>query len=139
MTEEKQQDSIPGQAGDTPDVEVKNKGGRPKRSHYQQPVQDIINVTAPAAALILKQHIERRRGYKTLALSLQRACEYVIDHAIGKSRQKVEHSGGIMTYGQLAKSAEALDTKPRPILADVEEIANRYSQQPAGSDKDEKP
>ena len=90
------------------------------------PVQEILNITAPAAARILQYHVERRRGYKFLLASLQRACEFVIDHAIGKARQKVEHSGGVMTYGELAKSADNLDSKPRPILAEVLEIANKY-------------
>jgi len=109
----------------------KNKGGRPPKSHYEQPVNAILAGAAPAAALILKQHIDRTKGYKKLTYSLQRACEYVIDHAIGKARQKVEHSGGIMTYGELAKSADKLKDKPRKVLADALSVAQKYQDKTA--------
>ena len=49
-------------------------------------------------------------------------------------RQKVEHSGGILTYAELVKSADDLDKNPRPILAEVEEIANKYRNQPTEND-----
>ena len=102
-----------------------NKGGRPPRKPFTQSVQQIIDDAAPFAADLLRQHVERRRGHHQMQLSLQRACEYIIDHAIGKARQKIEHSGGILTYAQLAKSAEGLDTKPREILANTEELSSK--------------
>ena len=89
-------------------------------------IQTSMDVTAAKAMAILKAHVEyRRKSYRHISTDLQRACEYVIDHAIGKARQKIEHSGGILTYGSLAKEAEKLALKPRDILADVEEIAGR--------------
>ena len=94
-------------------------------------VQTILDGSAIEAAGILDQHIFRRKGYKTLKGSLQRACEYVIDHAIGKARQKIEHSGSILTYAELAKGADDLVKNPRDILADVEEIAQKYQEKPA--------
>ena len=109
--------------------------GRRSKAYYQADVQEVLNGSARVAARILQAHVEGKRGYKTLKPSLQRAYEYCIDHAIGKSRQKIEHSGGIMTYKQLADSAADLDNKPRDILADVEEISRKYQ---AGRDN-EKP
>lgn len=99
-------------------------------SKYQKvaSVQTILDGSAKEAAGILDRHINKRKGWLKLKPSLQRACEYVIDHAIGKSRQKIEHSGGVMTYGILAKSAEDLEKKPRDILADVEEIAQKHQE-----------
>ena len=118
--------------------------GRKSKEYHTKPTQDILNLTAPIAARILQEHIERKHGRKTLKSSLQRACEYVIDHAIGKSRQKIEHSGAILTYADLAKGASELDSKPRPILADVMEIANKYDRDhpepaPGEVDKHEEP
>jgi len=109
----------------------KHPGGRPPKAYFAVPVQEVLNLTAPVAARILQAHIERKRGYKTLSAGLQRACEYVIDHAIGKARQKIEHSGGVLTYSDLAKSAETLEKKPREVLADAEEIAHKYQQETA--------
>ena len=60
-------------------------------------VQTILDGSALEAAGILDRHVFQKKGFKKMPSSLQRACEYVIDHAIGKSRQKIEHSGGIMT------------------------------------------
>jgi len=100
--------------------------GRKPKNYYTRAVQDILNGSASRAAQILDDHIAGKRGRKKLAPSLQRACEYVIDHAIGKSRQKVEHTGGVMTYKQLVDSAGEIETKGRAILADVEEIAQKY-------------
>ena len=75
---------------------------------------------------ILKAHVEyMRHSYRHISTDLQRACEYFIDHAIGKARQKIEHSGGILTYGALAKEAEKIASKPRDVLADAEEIGGK--------------
>ena len=103
-------------------------------------VQTILDLSAIEAAAILDQHIRRRKNYKTLKGSLQRACEYVIDHAIGKARQKIEHSGGILTYSDLAKSAEDLEKKPRDILSEVEELANKHAEaEPHQAEEPEQP
>lgn len=101
-----------------------------KKSKYDKiaNVQTILDSSAIEAAAILDRHIHRMKGAKTIKTSLQRACEYVIDHAIGKARQKIEHSGGILTYSELAKSAEVIEKKPPSILADVEEIAQKYQE-----------
>ena len=100
--------------------------GRKPHGVIEAGVQGAMDVTASKAMAILKAHIEyRRKSYRKLAPELQRACEYVIDHAIGKARQKIEHSGGILTYGALAKEAEKIASKPRDILADAEEIAGK--------------
>ena len=111
---------------------VKGRSGRKHHSFTEAGTQQIIDGAAPKAAAILRDHIQGKR--KRISYSLQKACEYVIDHAIGKSRQKIEHSGGVLTYSALAKSAEELDRKPRDILADVEEIANKHQNQPTEND-----
>lgn len=134
MTETGGKEHKSSQPAESPAIESNNTkpkhpGGRPRKETITQPVQELINLAAPVAAQILKDHIDRKRSYKTLRASLQRACEYVIDHAIGKARQKVEHSGGILTYADLARGASNLDDKPRPILADVMEIANKYDRE----------
>ena len=105
-----------------------SNSGRKAKSVVIAGVQQVLDATASDAAQILKSHILRERGFKYLSMDLQRACEYVIDHAIGKARQKVEHSGGVMTYRQVLNGATELDTKPRPILAEVEEIANKHQE-----------
>jgi len=136
MTEE-QKDSINARSADNSGVEqssspetapAKRKhGGGPKpKGYYQADVNEVLNNSARTAARVLQEHIDQKKGRRNLKTSLQRACEFVIDHAVGKSRQKVEHSGGIMTYGELAKSAENLDAKPRPIYAEALEIARKY-------------
>ena len=144
MSENEKKESQSVELASSSDIELnttkpKHAGGRPRKDTITKPVQEIINLSAPVAAQILSDHIERKRSYKTLRTSLQRACEYVIDHAIGKSRQKIEHSGAILTYAALAKGAAALDSKPRPILADVMEIANKYDRDHPGDrgDKDQ--
>ena len=102
------------------------KPGRLGHDVVQAGVQVSMDVTAAKAMAIMKAHIEyRRKSYRHMSADLQRACEYVIDHAIGKARQKIEHSGGILTYGSLAKEAEKIAAKPRDVLADAEEIAGK--------------
>ena len=135
--EQEQKDSINARGADNPSVdntsgpetppEKRKHGGGPKpKGYYQADVNEVLNNSARTAARVLQEHIDQKKGRRNLKSSLQRACEFVIDHAIGKARFKVEHSGGIMTYGELAKSAENLDKKPRPILSEVMEIANKY-------------
>jgi len=128
VTEEKDEETLDAESTKTPASghKAKHAGGRPPKAFYSVPVQEVINLTAPVAARILQMHIERKRGYKTLPAGLQKACEFVIDHAIGKARQKVEHSGGVLTYSDLSKSATDLENKPREVLADAEEIALKY-------------
>ena len=126
MTEKTREDSINARGEQSPGIDIPKRKGRPPKVEDRRAVNEILSDSAPLAAAILQKHIERQRGFRHLASDIQRACEYVIDHAIGKARQKVEHSGGIMTYGELAKSAEKLDSKPRPILAEVLEIAQKY-------------
>jgi len=111
-----------------------------KRSKYEKiaNVQTILDGSAKEAAGILDRHIHRVKGHKTLKSSLQRACEFVIDHAIGKARLKIEHSGGILSYNDLAHSAEELDKNPRPILAEALEIANKYQARTAKESEEPK-
>ena len=128
MTESDQDTSINAQAAEPVEVPIKNKGGRPPKSDIVVPVNEAINITAPDAMELLRKFITRKKGYTSLSRDLLSACYYVIDHAIGKARQKVEHSGGITTYADLAKAAGELDKKPRPILADALEIAHSYQE-----------
>ena len=109
-------------SAELPDVDY-SKGGR--KAHTPQAVghQARLDYAAKDAIGILVQRVGQKR--KRIAPDLQRACEYVIDHAIGKARQKIEHSGGILTYGSLAKEAEKIASKPRDVLADAEEIATK--------------
>lgn len=134
-------ESITAQGTGSPEVKPKHAGGRKPKGYYERGVQDKLDHSASKAVDILDNHIEQRRGQKKLKTSLQRACEYVIDHSIGKAKQKIEHSGGILTYDQISKSATELDKHPRPILADVMEIANKYDrdhQEPKADGNDEK-
>lgn len=119
---------IASQKVESPDVKRNPKGaGRKPKDYYTRAVQDIINGTAREAAIMLDNYIKRKRGSKKITRDMIEACKYVIDQAIGKARQKIEHSGGIMTYRDLANSAEKAEQSGRDILADVEEIANKYS------------
>ena len=132
--DQEQNNSINARSADTsgvnhdekPQDKPKHGGGPKPKGYYQADVTEVLNSSARKAVRILEEHLDQKKGRRNLKSSIQRACEYVIDHAIGKARQKVEHSGGIMTYGELAKSAESLDTKPRPILAEALEIAHKY-------------
>lgn len=127
-------ESINARGAEVPGVE-KNKGGRPPKAQYQQPIMDVLTASASEAAERIRQYVARAKGAKNFSRDYLTACFFVIEQAIGKARQKVEHSGGIMTYGELAKSADNLDTKPRPILAEVLEIARKYqadNPEPAG-------
>ena len=82
-----------------PEVSVEElkpkQGGRQSKKKVIAGVQQILDEAAPYAATVLRDHVEKRRGNKNLKSSVQRAAEYIIDHAIGKARQKIEHSGGI--------------------------------------------
>ena len=119
-------ETINEQQSETPRTERNPRGaGRKPHGAVEAGVQQVLDTTASEASAILRKHIKRQRGYKKLPADLQRACEYVIDHAIGKARQKIEHSGGILTYGSLAKEAEKIAAKPRDVLADAEEIAGK--------------
>lgn len=120
-------ESIQSPLADLPSTEKKQRDPRGRKPHtnVEAGVQQSLDATAPQAIAILRAHLDSKRGYRTLKPSIQRACEYVIDHAIGKARQKIEHSGGILTYGSLAKEAEKLAAKPRDVLADAEEIATK--------------
>lgn len=128
MSETNQSDKgpLPGEVANIPVTDRNPKGaGRKPKSYYTRAIQDILDGTARDAAIVLQQLIEQRRGHKTINSGLQRACEYVIDHALGKSRPKAEHTGGAMTYKQLADSANKLEENGRDILTEVEEIANK--------------
>lgn len=131
-----QEKSINGRPGELSGVKsdpaesLTKKPGRQRKGAVEAGIQQILDGAAPYAAVLLRDHIRKVRGVKSLKPSLQRACEYVIDHAIGKSRQKIEHSGGILTYAALAKSARDLDEKPRPILAELDEILAKHPQEP---------
>jgi len=116
------------QTTEAPGVKPKHPGGRKPKGYYERGVQDRLNGLAPDAVTILDHHIHQRKGYKTIKDSVLKSCWYIIDHAIGKARQKIEHSGGVLTYSELAKSAEALEKKPREVLADAEEIAHKYQE-----------
>jgi len=122
------QEPLAPESSQSPEVKRNHPGGRHKKGWYEADVQEVLNGSARTAARILQAHIEGKRGRRTMKASLQRACEYVIDHAIGKSRQKVEHTGGVMTYKQLVDSAQNLETSGREVLAEVEEIANKYQE-----------
>jgi len=130
MTEPTPEPTSNARPAETPGANTKRKhtGGRPPKSFYQVPVQSVIDLTAPVAARIIQAHIERKPGYRTLPAGLLSACYYVIDHSIGKAKIKIEHSGGILTYNALAKSAGKLEEKPRPILADAMAVAQKYQE-----------
>ncbi len=101
-----------------------SNSGRQARSVVSAGVQQTLDATASQAALILSRHVHRERGYKNLAMGLQRACEYVIDHAIGKAKQKVEHSGGVLTYGALFKSADEQAKSSPELLIDPTKVSS---------------
>ena len=135
MPDDKENDSINAQPGKVPRVGPHPGGPKPK-AFYKTPVMETINLTAPRAAILLQLYIERKRGFTTMSRDLIEACKYIIDHTIGKARQKVELSGGVMSYGELVKSADELDKKPRPVLADALDIAHKYQESnPVEGDK----
>ena len=118
------------EAANIPDVKRKHAGGRPPKELITLPVQSLIDLTAPVAARLLQRMIDRDRGYTKLSRDLIEACKFVIDHAVGKARQKIEHSGGALTYRELVNSASDIERSGRDILAEVEEIANKTAGAP---------
>ncbi len=114
-----QEDNQGAPGADPPEVKPKHAGGRKPKGYYERGVQDKLDGSAPVAVEILNKHINQRKGYKKTKDSVLRTCYYIIDHAIGKARQKIEHSGGVLTYSELIKSID----KPREILADSEELS----------------
>lgn len=134
--EQTQEDNKTAQTPDIPEVKPKHAGGRHPKGWYEADIQEVLNGSARSAARIIKAHMDQSKGNKTIKESVLKICFYVIDHAIGKARQKIEHSGGILTYAELSKGAEELDKKPRPILAEVEEIANKVTSLDSPDKKD---
>ena len=126
--EQTQKDNTIAQTPDTPEVKQKHAGGRHPKGWYEADIQEVLNGSARSAARLIQAHMEQSKGNKTIKESVLKICFYVIDHAIGKARQKIEHSGGILSYAELSKSATNLDKKPRDILADVEELASKYKE-----------
>ncbi len=112
-----QQDVPPGVESD-----LTSKPGRKSKSAVEAGVQQVLDGAAPYAAALLRDHIRKVRGIKSMKPSVQRACEYIIDHSIGKARQKIEHSGGIMTYGAIATSAEEQEKASPKLLIDPTKI-----------------
>lgn len=108
---------------DTPEVKPKHPGGRKPKGYYERGIQDILNGSAPSAARLLDDHLNQRRGHKTIKDTVLKACFYVIDHAIGKARQKVEHTVGVLTYKALLDSAESLEKTRPTLLIDTEKIS----------------
>lgn len=92
----------------------------------EQTCQAQLNCLAPKAVSIIGNHLKGRR--RRLSPSMQRAAEYVIDHAIGKAKVKVEHSGGVMTYADLTRGVEELEKAPPRLLIAVQVNVNQPQQ-----------
>ena len=86
-------------------------------------VQEVLEGTAKEASILLDNYIRKVKGYTKMSPEKLRACQFVIDHAVGKARQKIEHSGGVMTYGQLVASAEGIEKNSPELLINVNTIA----------------
>lgn len=100
------------------EAKPKHAGGRHPKGWYEADVQEVLNGGARKAARIINAHMEQSQGHKKIKDSVLKICFFVIDHAIGKARQKIEHSGGILTYGEIIKSID----KPRDVFADTMEL-----------------
>ncbi len=131
-----------GQAADVPGTEIPGEGksGRKPPAYYKREVMDVLKGSAPYAAIVLDENIRantRGTGKKrpVLPAGLAGICQFVIEQVVGKAKQKIEHSGAVLTYGEVSKSAENLAKKGRDILADAEAIKDGY----AGSDGDSSP
>ena len=125
------------QPGEVPVVKPKHAGGRHPKGWYEADVQEVLNGGARRAVRILNAHMDQSAGNRKIKDSVLKICFFVIDHAIGKAKQKVEHSGGILTYKGIVQSID----KPREVLAEVEEIASKYQEKTAvkpvpGADKE---
>ncbi len=130
-----QDKSINARDDESSGVKPKHAGGRHSKAYYNADVTEVLAGTAKEAARLLQAHVNQVKGHKAnMKPSLQRACEYTIDHTIGKARQKVIISGGVLAYGELAKSAGDLDKKPRPVLADALEVAHKYQDKTPADD-----
>lgn len=103
--------------------------GKKPAAYYETPVQAILEETAPVAARRLQEFIDRKQGHKSLVADMRQACEFVINHVLGKPTNKIAFTGALLTYSDLASSAYALEKGTRRVLADSMEITNML---PAG-------
>ena len=133
MTETSPESTEGGQSPESPGVtaaSVSTLMGPKPAAYYEAPVQAILEETAPVAARRLQEFIERKQGHKSLIADMRQACEFVINHVVGKPTQKVAFTGTLLTYSDLASSAYALEKgTPRRVLADSMEITKML---PAG-------
>lgn len=124
--EQEQTDNSSAQTSEVPEVKPKHAGGRKPKGYHERGVQEVLDGSATKAAQILKDHMNQAAGHKKIKDSVMKIAFYIIDHTIGKARIKVEHSGGVLSYSEIAKSAEDLLKKPPPVLVDAEKIAQDY-------------
>ena len=84
---------------------VAGKSGRKAKTVLTRQTNQIIEDTAPHAAQYLMKVVKGE--VKRPSLARIEVCKFVINHAIGSPRQKIEHSGEIQTsLSDLARSAE---------------------------------
>lgn len=114
---------------------VKGKSGRKKKSVLTRQANQVIMDSAPLAAEYLMK--VSRGVIKRPNLMRVEVCKFVINHAVGTPRQKVEmkHTGSPLTYQQLADSAEEIikkaaeEGKDLPeVLKEAEEVARKHEE-----------
>ena len=103
--------------------------GRKTRTVEHATATQILEGAVIPAAKLLRDLISGTR--KRISQQRYSAAVFNIEQCLGKARQKIEHSGGILTYNDIVKDAEKLEKKPRDILADAEEIANKHKEAPS--------
>jgi len=112
---------------------------RIKKSKQHADCQQILDGSATDAARILTELMKGKR--KSLSGGRQRACEFVIEHSIGKATQKaiIKHTGSPLTYKELADDAEKIIAKAKAegkAIPDVLEQAEAVAANAAETSQD---
>lgn len=98
----------------------RNKTGRKTRTVEHANATQILEGSAIAAARIVSDLVKGTR--KRISRERYMAVIFNIEQCLGKARQKVEHSGGILTYSTLVKSAENLEKNGPELLIDADKV-----------------
>ena len=110
--------------------------GRKAKSYTNAATQQVIDAAAPRAAAILRDVVTGTR--KKISFTRQRACEFIIEHAIGRPTQKVQmkHTGQPITYQELAEGADRIIKAAHEagkttddVLKEAEAVAARAEQE----------
>lgn len=99
--------------------------GRKTKNQEHRDVNQILEGAAPKAAQLIRDLIIGTR--KRIGEFRYKAVIFDIEQVIGKARQKIEHSGSILSYKSIADSAKELEEKaPALLIKEAEQVAQDH-------------